>query len=110
MLKKIVSLLVATVILFSMNIVVLAEDYVFTDRESGNDDEHALTLGAGGVLTVDFNIQITDGEGEDVYIFEVGDQLEDTKVEVSSDLLEWYEIGIAKGSTAALGMYEWENS
>lgn len=73
------------------------------DREEGKED-NALTLGAGGILTVEFNIQITDGEGDDIYIFEVGGQLEDTKVEVSSDLLVWHEIGIAKGSTAALDM------
>ena len=33
MFKKVVSLLAAIVILFSMNIIVFAEDYVFTDRE-----------------------------------------------------------------------------
>lgn len=73
------------------------------DRE-GNRDDNALTLGAGGVLTVEFNINIMDGEGDDVYVFEVGGQVEATKVEVSSDLGTWYDIGTAEGNTAGLDM------
>lgn len=73
------------------------------DRE-GNRDDNALTLGAGGVLTVEFNINIMDGEGDDVYVFEVGGQVEATKVEVSSDLEVWYDIGTAEGKTAGLDM------
>lgn len=64
--------------------------------------QFALSLGAGGVLTVEFNIQITDGEGDDLYVFEHGPQMEDTKVELSDNLEDWYEIGVAKGSTAGL--------
>ena len=70
----------------------------------GDRDDNALTLGAGGILTVEFNINITDGEGDDIYVFEVGGQVEATKVEVSSDLNTWYEIGIAEGDTAGLDL------
>lgn len=73
------------------------------DRE-GNRDDNALTLGAGGVLTVEFNINIMDGEGDDIYVFEVGGQVEATRVEVSSDLETWYDIGTAEGKTAGLDM------
>lgn len=73
------------------------------DRE-GDRDDNALTLGAGGILTVEFNIHIMDGEGDDVYVFEVGGQVEATKVEVSNDLNVWYDIGIAEGDTAGLDL------
>jgi len=72
------------------------------DTEKG---AHSLTLGVGGVLTVEFNIQITDGEGDDLYVFEQGPQMEDTKVELSSDLVNWYEAGVTKGSTAGLDIH-----
>ncbi len=71
------------------------------DQDSDNAS-HSLTLGAGGMLTVEFNILITDGEGDDLYIFEQGPQMEDTKVELSRDLVTWHEVGITKGSTAGL--------
>jgi hypothetical protein len=61
-----------------------------------------LCLGFNGVLTVMLDARIYDGEGKDVYIFEVGDNVEETKVEVSDDLVTWYEIGIVEGRTAGL--------
>lgn len=71
------------------------------DREDGRDD-NALTLGAGGILTLEFNISIIDGDGDDIYVFEVGGQAEATKVEVSSDLVTWYEVGTAEGDTTGI--------
>lgn len=146
MFKKVLSMLLAVAMCFTINTVVFADDYVFTDRNGnkqvvpdgeysfatrvvefihgnpwtkvenrqqteavlGEPDQvtdkgpYSLTLGAGGILTVEFNIQIADGEGDDLYIFEQGPQMEDTKVELSSDLVTWYEVGVAKGSTAGL--------
>lgn len=69
---------------------------------AGSDSGADLCLGAGGVLTLEFDVSIVDGEGEDVYVFEVGGQVEATKVEVSSDLVTWYDVGTAKGATAGL--------
>ena len=63
-----------------------------------------VCLGSGGVLVVEFNINIMDGEGDDLYVFEVGAWLEDTRVEVSNDLETWYEVGVAKGSTAGMDL------
>jgi len=144
--KKIFALLLAMVMCFTINTAVLAEDYVFTDRngkqqvvpdgeysfatrvvefvhgnpwtkaearqqteavlgetdQNSDNEAHSLTLGAGGVLTVEFNIQITDGEGDDLYVFEQGPQMEDTKVEVRSDLVTGHEVGVTKGSTAGV--------
>ncbi len=75
-----------------------------TDNVLGLPDSNNLTLGAGGVLVVEFNINITDGEGDDLYVFEVGDDVEATKVEVSSDLVTWYDVGTAEGKTAGVDM------
>lgn len=61
-----------------------------------------LNLGKYGVLVVEFNVSIVDGEGEDIYVFESGPDVEATKVEVSSDLVTWYDVGIAQGATAGL--------
>ena len=72
-----------------------------SDRDNDRDD-NALTLGAGGVLVVEFNINIMDGEDDDIYVFEVGPQAEATKVEVSSDLVTWYEVGTAEGKTTGI--------
>ena len=63
-----------------------------------------LCLGAGGVLVLEFNVAIFDGEGLDIYVFEVGGDVEDTKVEVSSDLQTWYEVGVAAGRTAGIDL------
>ena len=63
-----------------------------------------LTMGAGGVLVLEFSAAIYDGEGLDIYVFEVGSDVEDTKVEVSNDLITWYDVGIAKGKTAGVDL------
>ncbi len=38
----------------------------------------------------------------DLYVFEVGENVEDTKVEVSPDLVTWYDAGVAAGRTAGV--------
>lgn len=72
----------------------------YKGESSGAD----LCLGAGGALVLEFNVSIVDGEGEDIYVFEVGPDAEATKVEVSSDLKTWYEVGTAKGKTTGLDL------
>lgn len=64
----------------------------------------AVTLGAGGVLVLEYNIGIYDGDGDDIYVFEIGDQVEPTEVEVSKDLTTWYEVGTAEGRTAGVDL------
>lgn len=63
-----------------------------------------VTLGAGGVVVLEFSINIFDGEGDDIYVFEIGDDVEPTKVEVSNDLQTWYDVGTAQGKTASLDL------
>ena len=69
-----------------------------------DNDSRDLTLGAGGVLVLEFNINIIDGEGDDIYVFETGPAVEATKVEVSSDLSTWYDAGTASGKTAGVDL------
>ena len=64
----------------------------------------AITLGAGGVLVLEFDIFITDGEGMDIYVFEVGNNVEATKVEVSADLVNWIYVGDADGSLCGVDL------
>ena len=72
------------------------------DADDSNYSTGDLCLGFKGVLTVMLDARIYDGEGKDIYIFEVGGNVEETKVEVSDDLRTWYEIGVAEGRTAGL--------
>ena len=73
-------------------------DYVSFGSNSTGD----LCMGKNGILTVGFDTAIYDGPGDDVYVFEVGGFVEETRVELSDDLATWYEIGVVEGSTAGL--------
>lgn len=63
-----------------------------------------LNLGAGGVIVLEYNVDIVDGPGDDIYVFEVGPDVESTQVEVSKDLKTWYVAGTAKGKTAGVDL------
>lgn len=65
-------------------------------------DTNYICMGAGGSITLEFDIFIVDGEGNDIYVFEIGDNVEATKVEVSSDLETWYDVGNADGSLSGV--------
>lgn len=80
------------------------EDILGVPDRAGYDNGKALTLGAGGVIVLEFKRLLVNGEGDDIYVFEVGDQVEDTMVEVSADLENWYYVGRAKGSTASVDL------
>ncbi len=69
------------------------------------DTYQAMSLGAGGVLVLEFDVNIVDGEGDDIYVFEVGPAAEATRVEVSADLKTWYEVGTAQGETAGVDLH-----
>ncbi|MBQ3404178.1 MAG: copper amine oxidase N-terminal domain-containing protein [Oscillospiraceae bacterium] len=72
------------------------------DADDSNSSTGDLCLGNNGVLVLEFDTPIFDGSGNDIYIFEVGGNVESSKIEVSNDLKTWYFIGIAEGSTAGL--------
>ena len=67
-------------------------------------DTNYLTLGAGGSITLEFSINIIDGEGNDIYVFEIGPAVEATQVEVSSDLENWINVGKADGSLSGVDL------
>ncbi len=67
-------------------------------------DGNYICMGSGGSITLEFDIFIVDGEGNDIYVFEVGDNVEATKVEVSSDLETWYDVGNADGSLSGVDL------
>jgi len=68
------------------------------------DDINYITLGDGGVIVLEFGVFFTDGAGNDIYVFEIGDNVEATKVEVSADLENWYYVGDADGSSSGVDM------
>jgi hypothetical protein len=64
-----------------------------------------VSLGDGGSLTLRFTDNLLTGSGDtslDLWIFEVGADIEDTFVEISDDGVTWYSIGKVFGSTAGL--------
>jgi OOP family OmpA-OmpF porin len=66
-------------------------------------DTKYTTLGCGGTLTLRFvdNVLI-DVEGPDLYVFEIGPDIEPTRLEISKDGEQWVEIGEISGGTAAV--------
>ncbi|MBQ3077769.1 MAG: S-layer homology domain-containing protein, partial [Clostridia bacterium] len=67
-------------------------------------DTNGYTVGARGSITLEFEIFITDGEGMDIYVFEVGPDVEPTRVEVSTDLVNWIDVGVAEGSLSGVDL------
>ncbi|MET1415871.1 OmpA family protein [Roseibium sp. HPY-6] len=62
-----------------------------------------LTLGCRGSITLEFTDNaLIDIEGPDLHIWEAGDDVEATFVEISRNGEAWTEIGMVSGSTASL--------
>lgn len=60
-----------------------------------------FTLGCGGTITVRFTDNaLTDIEGPDLYIFEVGSEIEATQLEISKDGINWINVGEISGGRA----------
>ncbi|MFT3764666.1 MAG: OmpA family protein [Minicystis sp.] len=63
----------------------------------------AVSLGNGGVLTLKWNQgALTDGEGPDIFIFEIGPSVEAMNVDVSADGKRWIPVGTAPGGHCAV--------
>jgi len=67
-------------------------------------DTNYVTLGNNGVIVLEFDVYIYDGPGNDIYVFEIGPDVEATKVEVSNDLVNWIYVGDADGSISGVDM------
>ena len=65
----------------------------------------AVALGDGGSITLQFVDNRLTGSGDnkpDLYVFEVGTDVEATFVEISKDGVQWFAVGKVFGSTAGV--------
>lgn len=72
---------------------------------SGVGGYQYVSLGDGGAITLQFTNNSLTGSGNsnlDLWIFEVGPDVEDTFVEISKDNSTWYSVGKVTGSTAGV--------
>jgi len=82
------------------------------DYESGGGCGDAaacsfVSLGDGGSITLRFTDNVLTGSDSvamDLWVFEVGPDVEDTFVEVSSDGSTWFSVGKVFGSTAGIDL------
>ncbi|MEM8795354.1 MAG: OmpA family protein [Pseudomonadota bacterium] len=69
----------------------------------GEPVNSSLSLGCSGVAVVRFvNNTLVDIEGPDLYIFEIGKEVEATQLAISTNGRDWIDIGPISGSTAAI--------
>jgi hypothetical protein len=69
-------------------------------------DTNYLTLGCGGTVIVRFTDNaLVDTPGPDLYVFEVGPQVEPTGVAISEDGNAWIEIGKVEGGQASVDIH-----
>jgi OOP family OmpA-OmpF porin len=62
-----------------------------------------VTLGCGGILIVRFADNVlVDVDGPDLYLFEIGPDVEPTEVSISKDGISWIGIGKVSGGTAEI--------
>lgn len=64
-----------------------------------------VSLGDGGSITLKFTDNLLTGSGSaslDLWIFEVGPDVEDTYVDISKDGAIWYSVGKVGGATAGV--------
>lgn len=66
-----------------------------------------VSLGDGGSIVLQFTDNFLTGSGDngfDLWIFEVGPDVEDTFVDISQDNLSWYSVGAVSGSTRGINI------
>lgn len=75
------------------------------DHPGGNDKPGSVSLGRGGNIVLEFTNNFLTGSDDpspDLHIFEVGSDVEDTFVEISTDGVAWEAIGKVFGSTSSI--------
>src|SRR5262245_9646033 len=71
-------------------------------------DANFTTLGCGGTLSLRFTDNaLVDGDGPDLYVFEVGPDIEPTSLSLSIDGEQWVEVGRIAGGSAEVDIHEW---
>ena len=66
------------------------------------DNSNYLTLDKDGIIVLEFGVFITDGAGDDIYVFDAGTNKNAINVEVSDDLINWIHVGDADGSISGV--------
>jgi len=73
----------------------------------GIPNDISVSLGVGGSITLQFTDNSMTGSGDDtadLWIFEIGPDVEDTFVEISQDGVEWLSVGKVFGSTSGIDL------
>ena len=64
-----------------------------------------MSLGAGGTITLQFTDNALTGSGStnlDIWVFEIGVDIEDTFIEISEDGIAWSTVGNVTGATSGI--------
>lgn len=74
-----------------------------------------VSLGDGGRIVLRFTDNSLTGSGDDaldLWIFEVGPDVEDTAVDISKNGIDWHSVGEVGGSTSGIDIdfYGWDTS
>ncbi len=87
----------------------LTAPYMVTSNALGPPDYYGgvqyVSLGSGGSITLRFTDNSLTGSGNsnlDLWVFEVGPDVEDTFVEISKDGANWSSVGKVFGSTSGI--------
>lgn len=77
------------------------------DYTGGSTGTGSVSLGSGGRLILQFVDNVLTGSDNadfDLHIFEVGPDVEDTFVDISSDGVTWFSVGKVFGSTSSIDL------
>lgn len=80
-------------------------DYEGANTCASQEECTFVSLGVGGILTLQFTDNLLTGSGNsdyDLHIFEIGPDVEDTEVYVSSDGVTFLSVGAVGGSLASI--------
>ncbi|MEM6828748.1 MAG: PEP-CTERM sorting domain-containing protein [Pseudomonadota bacterium] len=80
-------------------------DYVAINSCASQADCTFLSLGDGGSIVLEFTDNFLTGSGTpsaDLWIFEIGPDVEDTFVDISRDGVNWLPVGAVGGSTSGV--------
>jgi len=75
------------------------------DHLGGGNNPGSVSLGNGGNIILEFTNNLltgSDDDTDDLHIFEIGPDVEDTFVEISEDGITWHAVGSVSGSTSSI--------